>query len=138
MSCRQYTCGNCWNEAEGRCLSCAPHLGQELLSAPFPDLDAGGFAAIGTADEANGQSCENGHDEAAPLEALAWPTSDLMREEEEAPPRSPSPSRCDGRDRRRRDGADRSMARLAALGVDAPAAGDTETSRRRSRPKPQG
>ena len=27
MSCRQYTCPNCWNEAEARCLSCAPHLG---------------------------------------------------------------------------------------------------------------
>jgi hypothetical protein len=24
MTCRQYTCLNCWNEAEGRCLSCAP------------------------------------------------------------------------------------------------------------------
>ena len=24
MQCRQYTCPNCWNEAEGRCLTCAP------------------------------------------------------------------------------------------------------------------
>ena len=24
MTCRQYTCGNCWNTAEGRCLTCAP------------------------------------------------------------------------------------------------------------------
>lgn len=24
MSCRQYTCPNCWNEVEARCLSCAP------------------------------------------------------------------------------------------------------------------
>ena len=38
MTCRQYTCGNCWNEAEGRCLSCAPHLGHEIMPAPFPDL----------------------------------------------------------------------------------------------------
>ena len=38
MSCRQYTCPNCWNEAEARCLSCAPHLGREVLPAPFPDL----------------------------------------------------------------------------------------------------
>jgi hypothetical protein len=36
MSCRQYTCGNCWNEAEGRCLTCAPNLGREILPAPFP------------------------------------------------------------------------------------------------------
>src|SRR5262245_50458755 len=38
MTCRQYTCGNCWNEAEGRCLTCAPHLGHEILPAPFPEL----------------------------------------------------------------------------------------------------
>ena len=24
MTCRQYTCGNCWNAAEGRCLTCSP------------------------------------------------------------------------------------------------------------------
>jgi hypothetical protein len=24
LSCRQYTCGECWNPIEGRCLSCAP------------------------------------------------------------------------------------------------------------------
>ena len=40
MSCRQYTCPNCWNEREARCLSCAPHLGQEVMPAPFPDLPA--------------------------------------------------------------------------------------------------
>ena len=40
MSCRQYTCPNCWNEPEARCLSCAPHLGREILPAPFPDLAA--------------------------------------------------------------------------------------------------
>jgi hypothetical protein len=40
MSCRQYTCPNCWNEAEARCLSCAPHLGHEIMPAPFPDMPA--------------------------------------------------------------------------------------------------
>jgi hypothetical protein len=29
MSCRQYTCPNCWNEPEARCLSCAPLQLQE-------------------------------------------------------------------------------------------------------------
>jgi hypothetical protein len=33
MSCRQYTCPNCWNEAEARCLSCAPL--QEIVLAPY-------------------------------------------------------------------------------------------------------
>jgi hypothetical protein len=41
MSCRQYTCPNCWNEVEARCLSCAPHLGHEVLPAAFPDLPSG-------------------------------------------------------------------------------------------------
>jgi hypothetical protein len=80
MSCRQYTCGNCWNEAEGRCLSCAPHLGHDILPAPFPDLDAGGAL---TAPATNGHVLDgsNGH-AAAVDEPMAWPTSDLMRDEE--------------------------------------------------------
>ena len=28
MDCRQYTCRDCWNDAEGRCLSCAPGPGR--------------------------------------------------------------------------------------------------------------
>ena len=40
MTCRQYTCPNCWNEAEARCLTCAPHLGHEIMPAPFPDMPA--------------------------------------------------------------------------------------------------
>ncbi len=56
MTCRQYTCGNCWNAAEGRCLTCAPHLGQEVLPAPFPDQAA--FEPVR-------------------IEAEAWPEIDL-------------------------------------------------------------
>ncbi len=36
MSCRQYTCANCWNEIEARCLSCAPLA----ITEPAPVLDA--------------------------------------------------------------------------------------------------
>jgi len=35
MSCRQYTCGNCWNEIEARCLSCAPLPKAEIAAAMF-------------------------------------------------------------------------------------------------------
>ncbi len=47
MSCRQYTCANCWNDAEGRCLSCAPLsiVGGQLRS-PLDDLLAGGGMAL--------------------------------------------------------------------------------------------
>src|SRR5690242_11587739 len=56
MNCRQYTCANCWNVAEGRCLTCAPNLSQEVLPAPFPD--AAPFEPAG-------------------LDAMAWPEVDL-------------------------------------------------------------
>jgi ribosomal protein L40E len=73
MSCRQYTCGNCWNEVEGRCLTCAPHLGHEILPGPFPVVDTrpGG---IGTG--ANGSSPDE-QVPAAMIAASAWPTVDL-------------------------------------------------------------
>ena len=51
MTCRQYTCANCWNDVEGRCLTCAPHLGHEILPAPFPDLP--GFSPM-RCDRASG------------------------------------------------------------------------------------
>jgi hypothetical protein len=58
MNCRQYTCGNCWNEVEGRCLTCAPNLGHEIMPAPFPELPVA----------------------TAPIELEAWPESDLPAE----------------------------------------------------------
>jgi len=36
MDCRQYTCRDCWNDAEGRCLSCAPAPGriESVMAVP--------------------------------------------------------------------------------------------------------
>ncbi|GAC1665951.1 MAG: hypothetical protein NVS9B8_07190 [Candidatus Limnocylindrales bacterium] len=72
MTCRQYTCGNCWNAAEGRCLSCAPHLGHDILPAPFPDqapfeplrLDAATWPNVDltVAAVANGNGNGHAHD----------------------------------------------------------------------------
>ena len=62
MTCRQYTCANCWNAAEGRCLTCAPHVGHEILPAPFPDVVA---------------------QEALHFDATAWPSADLPEGEPE-------------------------------------------------------
>ena len=104
MTCRQYTCGNCWNEAEGRCLSCAPHLGHEILPAPFPDLDprrANGVQRLGA----------NGVDDGMPTgtprwrlgEALAWPTMDLDRTSDDDDASADEAPRATRRaDRRRR------------------------------------
>ncbi|HSL34988.1 MAG TPA: hypothetical protein VK871_15150, partial [Candidatus Limnocylindrales bacterium] len=68
MTCRQYTCGNCWNTAEGRCLTCAPHLGHEIMPAPFQEAPAL---------------------EALRFDASAWPSADLP--EGEAAAAGPEP-----------------------------------------------
>jgi len=43
MSCRQYTCGNCWNGVDARCLSCAPLPEAEIVAhehiAPPTEVD---------------------------------------------------------------------------------------------------
>jgi hypothetical protein len=91
LTCRQYTCANCWNEAEGRCLTCAPNLSQEALPAAFPALGP----TIAPAPETNG------HD--GPLASLAWPTIDLDRADGEA------------------EGADEQTAPAAAVDSDAAA-----------------
>ena len=80
MQCRQYTCANCWNESDGFCLTCAPHLGHEVLPAPFPD------AATSVAPPPDA--------ERTPISAEAWPALDLSpaappaatRPEDIAPP----------------------------------------------------
>ena len=79
MSCRQYTCSNCWNTAEGRCLSCAPLLGEEMLAAPFPDLDLSGGAVM--ADTNGHAAVGDGREDGSPLDTLAWPTADVPHED---------------------------------------------------------
>jgi len=57
MTCRQYTCSNCWNTEDGRCLTCAPVPGTEV-EMPAADAVPDAAAAL------------------APLDA-AWPDADL-------------------------------------------------------------
>lgn len=91
MACRQYTCSNCWNETEGRCLSCAPlSIGAGQLGSPFDDLLAGGgmtplVSPLADPDGSAGQAA-NGNGLAQlegplPQEVIgtAWPTIDLFR-----------------------------------------------------------
>ncbi len=63
LTCRQYTCGNCWNTSEGRCLTCAPIPGLEEAAA------TGGMADVIV--DGNG----NGHAEMDD----GWPEADLER-----------------------------------------------------------
>src|SRR5439155_1662544 len=74
MTCRQYTCGNCWNDVENRCLTCVPHVGHEIMPAAFPNLQARlGMAQIETAAAGNG----NGHVDAPVVDPAAWPSIHL-------------------------------------------------------------
>ena len=64
MSCRQYTCPNCWNEVEARCQSCAPLPQPEIApqvaaSIAFPGLVNLAEPTIGE-PASNGA---NGHDQ---------------------------------------------------------------------------
>lgn len=66
MTCRQYTCANCWNAKVGECLTCAPDLSREILPPAFPDIPlAGPVVAAG--------------EQPAPVEVTAWPRIDLDR-----------------------------------------------------------
>jgi hypothetical protein len=104
MSCRQYTCPNCWNEAEARCLTCAPNLGQEIMPAPFPDIamsaDQGSSMVADGADVPGVDGSNGVHDVGeidavsrlaaltGPVEAetpTATPTSSGMADSAEAP-----------------------------------------------------
>jgi len=87
MECRQYTCANCWNQDEGRCLSCAPVVGRydPLLSltqdSTLPSLSAG-LGMDSALQAAIDGRAGNGH---TPVEATAWPSVDLPPTPETVP-----------------------------------------------------
>ncbi len=62
MTCRQYTCANCWNSAEGACLTCAPFRGLATLPTTFLDM------------------AQADSDEPIPAVAAPWPTTDVSQE----------------------------------------------------------
>jgi len=124
MNCRQYTCGNCWNDADGQCLSCSPHLGHEIMPAPFPDLDTTVGLTPDAANGTNGSNGSNGHAHDDSLTAMAWPTSDLMRDAEVADAASAADAALDAPPADDLEPFEQidAAARLAALGaIDAPA-----------------
>jgi hypothetical protein len=81
MSCRQYTCANCWNEADGRCLTCAPLIDGGLADDPTP-------TTLGITKGRSGRAAKAAAKRS--VDALAWPTTDLRRFENAAPP-TPEP-----------------------------------------------
>jgi hypothetical protein len=83
MSCRQYTCSNCWNEADGRCLTCAPLLGGDFI-------DEQTRTKLRVNKSRNGRAAREAAKRS--VDALAWPTTDLRRFENATPP-PPEPVR---------------------------------------------
>jgi hypothetical protein len=65
LTCRQYTCSDCWNGPEGRCLTCAPIPGQE---EPAALIDLAPRIAVEPSDDGRVAAAE------APG---AWPAIDL-------------------------------------------------------------
>lgn len=106
LSCRQYTCANCWNEAEGRCLTCAPDLSREPLPAPFPTLSttvqpieaavAAGGDGDGAVWPAEDLAAAPPTPSAQPREAAggetAAPAADVGRPSPQVPPAAPATS----------------------------------------------
>lgn len=85
LSCRQYTCGNCWNVEEGRCLSCAPLPGSEQVE----DLEPGASEAIAGRLAAIAAPPAGIEDDLQSIGIAAWPAVDLPSAEPEAPAEAP-------------------------------------------------
>ena len=67
LTCRQYTCSDCWNGPEGRCLTCAPIPGQEEPTGLVDFTPAVAAAAAPT----------NGHPHSPVEDDEAWPEADI-------------------------------------------------------------
>ena len=108
MSCRQYACDRCWNEAAGECLSCAPApkagldvpvaggsapaaggtdpvestipSGLAPLAWPAEDLAVGQALLVAGSDQSNGGNGDNSNNAVVDLGAVdAWPAADSLR-----------------------------------------------------------
>ena len=78
MSCRQYTCANCWNDAEGQCLTCSPVAGRGLSAAWGRSEDSSPAWPAQTTERPG-------------IEAVAWPVADRRPQPEPAPVEEPWP-----------------------------------------------
>lgn len=72
MSCRQYTCSTCWNVEDGRCLSCAPRPGSELVEEVGGPEDAAVTARLAALAEPEAPVHES-------IGIASWPEADLAQ-----------------------------------------------------------
>ena len=76
ITCRQYTCMNCWNDAEGRCQSCQPLPQAAGLAQQFE-------ATMGQVQPSFEMPYELAPAPSALGDEVLWPTSDLTETEPE-------------------------------------------------------
>ena len=74
IGCRQYTCVNCWNDAEGRCRSCAPIAGTDDLTERLLAVQPGTSMVATAAPPAEPMPAGDGVGRRIGLEA--WPQAD--------------------------------------------------------------
>lgn len=72
IGCRQYTCNDCWNEAAGRCRTCAPEPGVDDLADRIAASLEGSATAVGD----QGAIPVFEHWPAEPVSAESWPHAD--------------------------------------------------------------
>jgi hypothetical protein len=93
LSCRQYTCSDCWNVVEGRCLSCAPTPESSApttrtdIAVQLPPMDLAPTAVSMTAEPTYADLQAAAHaqiDAAAAAEAAAAAQAEAERAEAEA------------------------------------------------------
>ena len=85
ITCRQYACKTCWNDAQGRCLTCAPAAGSAPEPEAWPDRDVAAVARLEqlTTEQLDAVSRgprDSTHPAASaaarsPFEPLEWPVS---------------------------------------------------------------
>ena len=83
MSCRQYTCANCWNETEARCLSCEPLAIDFASTEALPDIDIDPARLLRVMGGANGADPAHEHVE---------PVAPAEHEHEHEHPQAEAPS----------------------------------------------
>jgi hypothetical protein len=78
ITCRQYTCLNCWNDAEGRCRTCAPIAGTDDLTERLLAVQPGAVTASAAASAA--EPTLAGDEIGRRLGFDDWPTHDVEAE----------------------------------------------------------
>ena len=76
IGCRQYTCINCWNDADGRCRTCAPIAGTDDLTERLLAVQPGAVTAA-SAGVADAEPSLAGDEISRRLGLEGWPSGEV-------------------------------------------------------------